>query len=87
MAFPTKMFSRRLAKKLRFPEEGAYDDIALMYQLLAEATVRKLLAQPLCPHTVRMQILIKRIGREQPVIRRPGGIIALMAIKRILWIR
>lgn len=37
MAFPTKMFSRRLAKKLRFPEEGAYDDIALMYQLLAEA--------------------------------------------------
>ena len=37
MAFPTKMFSRRLADMLRFPEEGAYDDIALMYKLLAEA--------------------------------------------------
>jgi len=37
MAFPTKMFSRKLADKLRFPEEGAYDDIALMYKLLAEA--------------------------------------------------
>lgn len=37
MAFPTKMFSRRLADLLRFPEEGAYDDIALMYRLLAEA--------------------------------------------------
>ena len=31
------MFSRRLADLLRFPEEGAYDDIALMYKLLAEA--------------------------------------------------
>lgn len=37
MAFPTKMFSRRLADMLRFPEDGAYDDIALMYRLLAEA--------------------------------------------------
>lgn len=37
MAFPTKMFGRRLSKRLRFPEEGAYDDIALMYQLLADA--------------------------------------------------
>lgn len=37
MAFPTKLFSRRLADMLRFPEEGAYDDIALMYRLLAEA--------------------------------------------------
>ena len=37
MAFPTKMFSRKLADKLRFPEEGVYDDIALMYRLLAEA--------------------------------------------------
>lgn len=37
MAFPTKLFSRELADKMRFPEEGAYDDIALMYRLLAEA--------------------------------------------------
>ncbi len=37
MAFPTKLFSRRLADMLRFPEEGVYDDIALMYRLLAEA--------------------------------------------------
>lgn len=37
MAFPTKMFSRKLADKLRFPEEGSFDDIALMYKLLAEA--------------------------------------------------
>ncbi|MEL7624279.1 MAG: glycosyltransferase family 2 protein [Clostridiales bacterium] len=35
MAFPTKMFRRDIAEKLRFPEEGAYDDIALMYRLLA----------------------------------------------------
>lgn len=37
MAFPTKMFSNRLAQLMRFPEEGTYDDIALMYRLLAEA--------------------------------------------------
>lgn len=37
MAFPTKLFSRRLADRLRFPEEGSYDDIALMYRLLADA--------------------------------------------------
>ena len=36
-AFPTKMFKKELVKKLRFPEIGAYDDIALMYQLLAQA--------------------------------------------------
>jgi hypothetical protein len=35
MAFPTKMFRRDLAKNLRFPEEGSFDDIALMYRLLA----------------------------------------------------
>jgi len=35
MAFPTKLFRRKLAENLRFPEEGAYDDIALMYRLLA----------------------------------------------------
>lgn len=37
MAFPTKLFRRELVETLRFPEEGAYDDIALMYKLLAEA--------------------------------------------------
>lgn len=37
MAFPTKLFRRELMKKLRFPEDGAYDDIALMYKLLAGA--------------------------------------------------
>ncbi len=37
MAFPTKLFRRDLAERLRFPEEGAYDDIALMYRLLAGA--------------------------------------------------
>lgn len=35
MAFPTKLFRRELMDNLRFPEEGAYDDIALMYKLLA----------------------------------------------------
>lgn len=37
MAFPTKLFCRELMEGLRFPEEGAYDDIALMYKLLAGA--------------------------------------------------
>lgn len=37
MAFPTKLFRRQLMERLRFPEEGAYDDIAMMYRLLAEA--------------------------------------------------
>jgi len=37
MAFPTKLFRRELVEDLRFPEDGAYDDIALMYKLLAEA--------------------------------------------------
>ena len=37
MAFPTKRFRRELMEHLRFPEDGAYDDIALMYRLLAEA--------------------------------------------------
>uniref|UniRef100_UPI0025E5E35E glycosyltransferase family 2 protein n=1 Tax=uncultured Oscillibacter sp. TaxID=876091 RepID=UPI0025E5E35E len=37
MAFPTKLFRRELVEDLRFPEEGAYDDIALMYKLLAGA--------------------------------------------------
>ena len=37
MAFPTKMFKRELVDYLRFPEETKYDDIALMYKLLAGA--------------------------------------------------
>lgn len=37
MAFPTKLFRRELITNLRFPEDGAYDDIALMYKLLAGA--------------------------------------------------
>lgn len=37
MAFPTKLFRRELIENLRFPEDGTYDDIALMYRLLAEA--------------------------------------------------
>lgn len=37
MAFPTKLFRRELVEHLRFPEDGAYDDIALMYKLLAGA--------------------------------------------------
>lgn len=36
MAFPTKLFRRELMENLRFPEDGVYDDIALMYRLLAE---------------------------------------------------
>lgn len=39
MAFPTKLFRRKLVGALRFPENGLYDDIALMYRLLAEANV------------------------------------------------
>jgi glycosyltransferase involved in cell wall biosynthesis len=35
VAFPTKMFSRRLAKKIRFPEDDVYDDISQMHKLLA----------------------------------------------------
>lgn len=37
MAFPTKLFCRELMEHLRFPEDGYYDDIALMYKLLAGA--------------------------------------------------
>lgn len=37
MAFPTKLFRRELMETLRFPEDGTYDDIALMYKLLAGA--------------------------------------------------
>lgn len=37
VAFPTKLFRHSLADQLRFPEEMVYDDIALMYKLLALA--------------------------------------------------
>ena len=37
MAFPSKLFCRTLVDDLRFPVEGKYDDIALMYKLLAKA--------------------------------------------------
>lgn len=37
VAFPTKMFSSKLADDLRFPEDGSFDDIALMYKLIAKA--------------------------------------------------
>ena len=37
MAFPDKLFRRELFAENRFPEDGAYDDIALMYRVLAEA--------------------------------------------------
>ncbi len=36
-AFPTKLFRRDLLRNLRFPESGKYDDIALIYKLLANA--------------------------------------------------
>lgn len=36
-AFPTKMFRREMSDELRFPKAGAFDDIALMYKLLAYA--------------------------------------------------
>lgn len=37
MAFPTKMFRKELMDNLQFPEDGAYDDIAMMYRMLAGA--------------------------------------------------
>lgn len=37
MAFPTKLFSRRLAAQIRFPEGDKYDDISQMHRLLALA--------------------------------------------------
>ena len=35
MAFPTKLFRRELTAELRFPEAGEYDDISLMYRVIA----------------------------------------------------
>lgn len=37
VAFPTKLFRRELVSELRFPEDGSFDDIALMYKLIATA--------------------------------------------------
>lgn len=37
VGFPTKLFRRDLMQYLRFPVDGLYDDIALMYRLLALA--------------------------------------------------
>lgn len=37
VAFPTKLFRRELVDDLRFPEDGSFDDIALMYKLIASA--------------------------------------------------
>jgi len=37
VAFPTKLFHRNLVSELRFPENGSFDDIALMYKLIANA--------------------------------------------------
>lgn len=37
MAFPDKLFRRELFDGNRFPESGMYDDIALMYRILAES--------------------------------------------------
>lgn len=37
MAFPTKLFSRRLVDYIRFSEKGQYDDISQMHRLLAFA--------------------------------------------------
>ena len=39
MGFPTKLFKKSLVKELRFPEEVKYDDITLMYRLLANAGI------------------------------------------------
>lgn len=38
MAFPTKLFSKMLANKIRFSEEEKFDDISQMYRLLAFST-------------------------------------------------
>lgn len=36
-AFPTKLFKAKLMSNLRFPEEGKFDDISMMYKLIANA--------------------------------------------------
>lgn len=37
VAFPAKMFTRELINEFRFPENAKYDDIALMYKVMASA--------------------------------------------------
>lgn len=37
VGFPTKMIRRELMENMRFPEEKCYDDIALMYKIIASA--------------------------------------------------
>lgn len=37
VGFPTKMIRRELMENMRFPEENCYDDIALMYKIIASA--------------------------------------------------
>lgn len=37
VGFPAKLFRKELVEDLRFPEEAVYDDIALMYKLIAKA--------------------------------------------------
>lgn len=37
VAFPTKLFHRDMFNDTRFPEDKTFDDIALMYKLLAQA--------------------------------------------------
>ncbi len=37
MGFPTKLFSKRLGRLIRFPENDRYDDISQMHRLLAGA--------------------------------------------------
>lgn len=37
MGFPTKLFSRHLGRRIRFPENDRYDDISQMHRLLADA--------------------------------------------------
>lgn len=37
VAFPTKLFRQEMFTSVRFPEDKTFDDIALMYKLLAEA--------------------------------------------------
>ena len=37
VAFPAKMFTRELINEFRFPENAKYDDIALMYRVMASA--------------------------------------------------
>jgi glycosyltransferase involved in cell wall biosynthesis len=37
MAFPTKLFARKLASKIRFPDNDKYDDISQMHRLLTFA--------------------------------------------------